>query len=127
MRFSTERIFVLGEDAELEVRAGSIELDVDEQVTDVDDAQRALHVHGLQARDLFVFMELDTPTETTVAGYIVTQVEDETGHGVITAGDAMETSPLVWLNERTRGALLLAGSEQLAEFSLQALDAHLRG
>lgn len=108
------------EEGELAHRNGSIELDVDEQITDADDALRALHVtSGLEPGDFAVFLR--SKKHFSSIGYLVSKLDPETGEGIIVSGDALEERPEIWLTDELATSLMRLTKEQWDDFGLNKL------
>lgn len=119
----TERIYTITDEG-AEVRAGDVSLDIDEHVLDDVDAQRAIHVtHGLERGDFAVFLRFNRESEST--GFLVSHVDEQTGEGIIVAGDAIVNSPRIWLTAELAKNLERLSDEEWEDFGLTSLRNHL--
>ena len=105
-------------------RNGIVRLQDDEIVSDIRDAERAIHVHGLLPGDFAVFMSFKYRKDARAGktlGYLVGTMDEDTGDGILVHDDSLELFPTVWMTDEIRYALGKLSASDLADFNLTEL------
>ena len=133
VNIKTENVYMISDVDDLGIRPAEITLEDLESITNEKDTSGILYVAGgLKPRDQVVFLSFsesgneELPKEPV--GYLVSEVNEENGSGILVSGDLIEQHPKSYSNKRIEDtwSYLSRSGNSLEEFSLFALNEYIR-